>query len=302
MEDHPVPDLVSRRALLSSLGLAAGAGALLGALPGGTAALASPAGRPDALGAAVDGLQYLQLDALAFFTPLTGSTRGRFSDDTSGTGPIQNGDPLVTALPLPSGSVIHQLNFSYQGAPSVFIYKRPLVNPQSEQAFINVTLAAGGGPKTQTVTEGLPLTIDAGATYSLRLNHSAGDSIYGVTVGYRPPTQGFVPFTGSNPRVYDSRPIGKLADGEERLVPLGVAGARAAVLNLTLTRTVGTSGYVAVFKGGITWPGNSSQNWFSAGANVANTVISAVDDLGRVTIRGGENPTDVIIDLVGMLY
>ena len=181
-------------------------------------------------------------------------------------------------------------NFSYQGTPSVFIYRRPLANPQSEQAYVNATLAAGGGPKTQTVTDGLPLTIEADNTYSLRINVAPGDSIYGVTVGYQPPTQGFVPFSGANPRVYDSRPIGKLADGEERLVPLGLAGERGAVVNLTLTRTTGEPGYVAVFAGGIPWPGNSSQNWYAAGANVANCVVTVVDAQGRITIRGARTP------------
>ncbi len=156
--------------------------------------------------------------------------------------------------------------------------------------------------KTQTVTDGLPLTIEADNTYSIRLNVAPGDSIYGVTVGYLPPTQGFVPFAGANPRVYDCRPVGKLADAEERLIPLGLAGARGAVVNLTLTRTVGTSGYVAVFAGNIAWPGNSSQNWYEAGANVANCVVTAVDSQGRIKIRGGENLTDVIIDVIGALY
>ena len=303
-DDHPVPDLITRRALLSTLGVTAGAGALLAALPGGTATAAGSAGAgsPNALGGNVTGLTYLQLDALAFFTALTGGTNGRYSDDTSGTGALQAGQPLSAALPIPVGSVIRQLNFSYQGAPTVFIYRRPLVNPQTEQAFVNATLAAGPGAKTQTVTDGLPLTIEADNTYSLRINVAPGDSIYGVTVGYQPPTQGFVPFSGANPRVYDSRPIGKLADGEERLVSLGLAGARGAVVNLTLTRTTGGSGYVAVFAGGIPWPGNSSQNWYSAGANVANCVVTAVDAQGRITIRGGENPTDVIVDVIGSLY
>lgn len=303
-DDHPVPDLITRRALLSTLGVTAGAGALLAALPGGTATAAGSAGAgsPNALGGNVSGLTYLQLDALAFFTALTGGVNGRYSDSTSGTGAVQSGQPLSAALPIPVGSVVRQLNFSYQGTPSVFIYRRPLANPQSEQAFVNATLAAGGGPKTQTVTDGLPLTIEADNTYSLRINVAPGDSIYGVTVGYQPPTQGFVPFSGANPRVYDSRPIGKLADGEERLVPLGLAGARGAVVNLTLTRTTGGSGYVAVFAGGIPWPGNSSQNWYAAGANVANCVVTAVDAQGRITIRGGENPTDVIVDVIGYLY
>jgi hypothetical protein len=41
----------------------------------------------------------------------------------------------------------------------------------------------------------------------------------------------------------------------------------------------------------------------SAGArqNLANGVITATDPTGKVKIRGGVNPTDVVIDVQGFL-
>src|SRR6185369_8876186 len=37
---------------------------------------------------------------------------------------------------------------------------------------------------------------------------SAGSALYGVTIGYTPPTQGFIPFSGADPRVLDTRITG----------------------------------------------------------------------------------------------
>jgi hypothetical protein len=74
------------------------------------------------------------------------------------------------------------------------------------------------------------------------------------------------------------------------------------VLNLTVTETEGASGgFVAVFRAGIPWPENSSINWSGPNQNVANGVITALDDAGQITIRGGANRTHVVIDRIGWL-
>ena len=92
---------------------------------------------------------------------------------------------------------------------------------------------------------------------------------------------------------------GKLQNNEERVVATGVpAGALAAVINLTVTETE-QGGFVAVFPANSTWPGNSSINWSTSGQNLANSVISATDATGHIRVRGGVNPTHVVVDVQG---
>jgi hypothetical protein len=74
----------------------------------------------------------------------------------------------------------------------------------------------------------------------------------------------------------------------------------AAVINLTVSETDG-AGFVAVFPADVAYPGNSSINWFAPNEDIANGVITAVDATGQVKIRGGVNPTHVVIDVLGAL-
>jgi hypothetical protein len=101
---------------------------------------------------------------------------------------------------------------------------------------------------------------------------------------------------------YDSRTgAGKLAAGEERVIDVGVpAGARAAVLNLTVTETE-AAGFVAVFAANVPWPGNSSVNWSTTGETVANAVITPVGPDGKIKVFGGVNKTHIVIDSQGYL-
>lgn len=299
---NPTPDetSISRRHLLAGIGLAS-TGGLLAALPGGSAVAASGApGQPDALSATLSGLTNLAIDELSFFP--ASQTGTRYIDSLSGVGLTASGW-LAAALPVPAGSLIRQIDVAYQGTPLMRVLKRPFSTPADADttAYVQGSLPAGGGPKTASLTSDLPPRLEPAASYSLQLYCSPGDSVYAAAVAYEPPVQGFVPFTGAEPRVYDSRSGPRLAPGEERTIALGNPGARGAVINLTLTQTSGSSGYVAVFPANVSWPGNSSQNWFAPNANVANTVISAVDPYCQVKARGGENPTHVIIDRIGWL-
>jgi hypothetical protein len=287
---------VSRRAVIAGL---TGTGALLAgtgqAAANVRAAVGDGALEPAAIDPAITGLTYATFDAAAFL-PATG---GRYSDDTSGTGVLAPPATLLASLGLPTGSVVRQVNVAYQGTPAFSLVARPLATPQSTSNVLSATLAAGGGAKTQTLSGSLAIAADT--TYSLRLVCGPGDSVYGITVGYLPPVQGFMPFSGT-PRVLDTRASGgKLQAGEERTVALGAPGVRGAVVNVTLTGTEGGGGYVAVFPGGVSWPGNSSANWFAPDQNVANTVVTAVDGSCRIVLRGGDNATHVIIDRIGWL-
>ena len=124
----------------------------------------------------------------------------------------------------------------------------------------------------------------------------------GVTVGYTPPTSSFIPFSGGDPRVLDTRITGgKFAASEERTLALGFPGARSAVINLTVTETEGNGGFVALFPAGIAWPGNSSINWFGANQNLAAGNVVAMNAAGAITIRAGANATHVVIDRIGWL-
>jgi hypothetical protein len=294
---------LSRRAF-AGLGAAAGAAAAVAALPGAPALaasgmpLASGSADPAALGAVNPALTYLTLDAFAFFTDTT--TETRIYQDITGVQPLTVNTRLSASLPIPSGSTIHQLNVAYQGQPIMEIWKRSMVTPVPYGPVFQQTVPSGGGPQTTTFDFAPPIAVEPGITVAVRFFATAGASVLGVTVGYLPPAQSFVPFSGGPPRVLDTRVSGgKLADGVERTVNLGFPGARGAVLNLTVTETEGAGGFVAVFPANVAWPGNSSINWSGPDQNVANGVITAMDPSGQIKIRGGAASTQVVIDRIG---
>ena len=296
---------VSRR-LFAGLGAAAGATALMAALPGGSASAAAPGGfalpRPEVLGATNPALTYLPLDAFAFFTDSTLAGQDRFHEDLTGVQPLQKPARISAVLSLPVGSVIRQLNIAYQGTPTLEIWKRSLTTPVPYTTVFQQKVAnQGGGAQAQTFDLASPITIEAGATYAVRVLCEIAQSTFGVTVGYLPPTQSFIPFTGPTPRVLDTRATGgKLNASEERTIDLGFAGVRGAVLNLTVTETEG-SGFVAVFPANLAYAGTSSINWSAPDQNIANGVITATGPNASIKIRGGANRTHVVIDRIGWM-
>ncbi len=309
---------LSRRQLIAGLGAATGAAGLLAGLPGGavvagsvTPALAGRTARlPQVLQPPSADLSYIGIDSFGFSTPLN----DRYSDDTSGTGALMPPDRLTAPLSLPAGSVVKQINVAYIGTPGVQLWRRRLATPQEggpnppAAVFSETAPDQGGGPRAHTFDT--DVTIAADSTYSLRMPIDVGESIFGVTIGYEAPASatgalGLVPIDPPT-RPLDTRQpgpqTGKLQAGEERIVELGLPdGAAGAVINLTITGTETDFGFVSVYRAGIPWPGNSSINWSSPELTAANGVITAVDDQGRITIRGGEAATHVVIDLVGAL-
>ena len=290
------------------------AAAALAALPGGV--LAAPAGAAaavapgrvgaSALGTVNPALTYLGLDAFAFHRDtmlFSGPSDGRVYQDLTGIQPLVPPGYLSAPLPIPAGSTIHQLNVAYLGTPILEVCLRSMTEPTPfTPVFQQTTLAMPETVRTITFDLATPITVAHGTTASIRIFFSAADSVLGVTVGYLPPAQSFVPFTGGAPRVLDTRTAGgKLADAEERVVALGFSGARGAVLNVTVTETEGTGGFVAVYPANVPWPGNSSVNWSGPGLDVANGVITALDGDGAIKLRGGANRTHVIIDRIGWL-
>ncbi|HKA04007.1 MAG TPA: hypothetical protein VKD67_06740 [Acidimicrobiales bacterium] len=250
------------------------------------------------------GLAYVLLDGLAF-VPDDPSTHPRTSNGGGGyttTAAFRLDAPLV----VPVGSQLTEISIAYQApapasGPGLLIFRQPLGG--SLTSVGNVLLPES--PARSVVTAPLYEVVDGSSTYNLQFfvgftNPTA--FLYAVRVGYRPPAQAFVPLSPSV-RSLDTRASGgKLNANEERVVALdGVPTfAHGAVINLTVTETEG-AGFVAVFPADTEWPGNSSVNWSGSDENVANSVLTGTDADGRIRIRGGVNPTQVVIDVVGYL-
>jgi len=116
-------------------------------------------------------------------------------------------------------------------------------------------------------------------------------------------------------RAYDSRQVpadGKLVVGTPRVVDLSTgitgggigtpavpAGARAALITLTVTQTVG-GGYVTAYSNALTTvPATSTVNWTAPNSDVATTTTVAVDGSGKLALVAGQNQTHVVVDVIG---
>ena len=303
---------LTRREVMTGLGVGAGLALAAPALTAAAAPVTNhvPAwggGFYQALGATVPGLTYVTVDATAFhpYDYFPGAGGQRRIEDATGVYLINKPGRLATPLHLPVGSVIYQINLSYHGNPIVEVFKRDFVTtpqtwgPVFQQTAPNVPSGTG----THTVNLPTPVTIEQAASYSLQFYSAtaSSDGVFGMTIGYLPPTAGFVPFGGATPRVYDSRTTGaKLGFQQELVVDLGNPGVRGALFNLTVTDTE-NGGFVAAFADGVAYPGNSSVNYSGTGQTVANGVVSAVAANGRIKLRGGgpAGAAHVIVDRLG---
>jgi hypothetical protein len=289
---------ISRRSLIGTAAVVGGA-SLLVASPHSTANALAPTAEP-LLSAPVDGLTYLGLDAFAFDVATVNPTDYRLYQELTGMQPQPASNNIYASLPVPIGSVIKQINVSYQGSPSVAVVRRDLTTG----AFTDLTMVTGlpavGGVTTATLTVTGELT--QGATYGVRVFCSAGDSILGMTLGYIPPAQAFVPFIGATPRALDTRTGARLAAGAEVVVDLStfvIPTARSVVLNVTAVQVAGR-GFLSVYRDGIPFPGTSSVNYTTAGQTVANGVITAMTD-SKIKVRAGDVSTHLLIDVIGSL-
>ena len=295
---------LTRRGLLAGMGAAAGVAALGTSIgPAG----ASVEGRPLAGGqlgaeALTPGLTYVVIDGTAF-TPQSSSPGWDRNVLNQGTA-LTSGGVLATPIVLPVGAVLKEVTLYYlfpPGAGLQALLKRKSFLGSYDDVVPPVTLATG--PALQAHTWTLTEPVNGLSSYALFVNTlDSTQLVGGLLVGYiAPPASAFTPLAAIT-RVLDTRTTGgKLTPGEERTVALGLpAGARAGVINLTVTETE-AAGFVAVFPAGTTYPGNSSINWFGPNQNLANGIIASVDAAGRVTIRGGVNKTHVVIDVQGYL-
>jgi hypothetical protein len=77
------------------------------------------------------------------------------------------------------------------------------------------------------------------------------------------------------------------------------AGATAVLVNLTVANT-SVAGFLALFKGGIAWPGTSSINWDHAGQAIANLAVVALDPTAKIAAYCTAGAScDFIIDVIG---
>ena len=301
---------LSRRHVIGGLGAAGAATATGFGLPGMAFAADGVAASPRDLPNPI-----VQDFSASDFMP-GGNDQGNLVWGYYGTGSVRvttGGETFSCGLRLPAGAVITGARFVIlpNGAPRPLNLVRHRVIPPATETVASATSTSGFS--SEVVPLAVNHTIEAGWAYRFEIFLTTGGAVlYGAQVTYTippdPPYPGgpapvtgvFVPFSGSNPRVYDSRTgAGKLAANEERVIPLGVPGSvRAAVFNITVTETQ-TAGFVACFKADTTWPGNSSVNWYQGGANTANLVVCAVDTAGAIKIRGGNDSTHVVIDLIG---
>lgn len=252
----------------------------------------------------VAGLTYVNIDGAAFAP----QNEPGYLDSLTGAGVSDNDGQMIAPLLLPVGSVVHQVNIGYFSPASadisLQIFERDfLADGNTAWMPIATGVAPGGdGALTATINFTTPATIAHGRSYTLQFRAAVpGTTVRGVTIGYLPPTAGFVPFSGATPRVYDSRTgDGKLGFQEERPINLGNPGVRGALFNLTVTETE-NSGFVAAFAGDITYPNNSSINYFGTNQNLANGVVTAVAPDGTIKIRGGgpAGRAHVVIDRLG---
>src|SRR5262249_4225240 len=138
------------------------------------------------------------------------------------------------------------------------------------------------------------------ATYLVSAFLTPGASILGVRVGYRPPVQSFIPFSGGSPRILDTRQGGgKLQVNVTRAVPTGFAGASSAVFNLNVEGGSGP-GSVACFAagGGVSTVPSVR---YTTNEVTENLVICPLNSAGVFALRASGAATHAFVDLIGFL-
>lgn len=309
-DTHDQGSGMSRRQVLAGMGAAGAAGLLATGLA--DTAHASPA-RPSALPSAapqaitpIAGLSYLAVDAVGFFSSTEG---GRVYDVDFGTRSSVAPTYAYAPLLLPVGSQVKQLNVTYRGYVIAYIDHRKDTPPYWESLFN--TGATPHSPTPTSLSYDVNITIQQAESYILRfyaevpiLPGLVPGFLGSMAVGYVPPPSGFMPYTGTTPRILDTRTGGGkvlAGDAGARTIDLGVVGAKAAVINLTAAETE-AYGYFSVFPNNVTWPGNSSLNWTAANVTIANTVIAPLSPDGKIKLRAGESASHAIVDVQGFLY
>jgi len=291
---------VTRRELMT-IGTVSGVSAV--ALLSGMDTAAEARGSGDstaAVAALKQGVTYLGMDCLDFW-PIVASQR--IYQDLTGV----QGDPndrIWAPLLLPVGSTIVDISASYQVQPIIEISRRPLFSGQPAtaptQVFQTSLPASPGGPFASTVAVSPAVVLAANSTYLVSAFLTPGSSIIGVRVGYRPPTQSFVPFTGANFRILNTQASGGiLQPNVTRTVQTGLAGARSVVFNLNVVAPAGT-GSIACFPGGGAVSTKPVVRYVTS-ETIQNLVICTIPANGTLSFRATGHATHAFADLIGFL-
>jgi hypothetical protein len=76
------------------------------------------------------------------------------------------------------------------------------------------------------------------------------------------------------------------------------AGATAVIANVTAADAFGF-GFFTAFPTGVTPPASSNVNFQWAGQNVPNLVMVKLGSDGSISVRSGEAPANLIVDVFG---
>jgi hypothetical protein len=128
-----------------------------------------------------------------------------------------------------------------------------------------------------------------------------------------PKTAGALHLLAEPLRAFDSRSTAKLAGGSTTTVSVSTgrngtgssvaavpANATAGLLNVTLTGTVGSFGYLQAYSAAlVAAPATSVMNWSSPEENIANEITVALNPTSQLKLTIGGGATHVIIDVIG---
>jgi hypothetical protein len=119
-------------------------------------------------------------------------------------------------------------------------------------------------------------------------------------------------YDGRTPHIGGTTRNGPISSGEDRaisieinngdqVIELPVYGIRSAMINLTITETVG-SGYLAVGNPGLYGTRTTSNiNWSTSGQTLANLAITMLQETSLSIFAGGGGSTNFIVDLMGLI-
>jgi len=99
----------------------------------------------------------------------------------------------------------------------------------------------------------------------------------------------------------ENRPISIELDNDDQVIELPVAAVRAAIINLTITDTVG-SGFLAVGNPGPDGTRTTSNiNWSASDQTLANLAVTTLFESNLTIFAGGGGSTNFIVDLMALV-
>lgn len=311
----------SRRAVLTGIGVAGGAGLLgeaiataspasAGVRPGGIRRLAGPAKSPTgvtSISSPPEPNVSYQFLSMFDFTPGDSLANGRLYDEAGVYTPAAE-DVLIGTFDAPPGAVLHDVEW--------YVY-----NTVAASWFVG--LWAPGLPSVPVILDGTLPAVTVAAVKATKV--SIPSSVNGpypagtrILVFLDTPTNGTVLLNGARAgfkhgplspvmlaspvRVYNSST--PLHGGKSRTVSLSShipAGAQAAILAVTVISTHG-SGYLHVAPAGSTSVANAV-TWARTGDRSTSTVVVDVSASGAVSVSSGSGSgtTNFIVDLIGWM-